>query len=206
MSDELLPNYRKPVGEAGREVIAKMYVGHAPMTRLLVDVLQPKKDDVALDVGCGGGLAVSLLAEKAEKVYGVDYSDISVEKAREYNRDAVHEGRVIIQQADVLGIPFPDGTFSLVTAIETVYFWDRVEECYRKIFQLLKPGGRFAILCDAWRDGDGIVNEPDRMDVLRLHLYSPDQYAASLTGAGFAKVESRVINDDRALCVIASKG
>ncbi len=205
MSEELLPNYRKPVGEAGREVIEKMYVGHAPMTRVFVDVLQPRPDDVVLDVGCGGGLAVSLLAEKAAKVYGIDYSDVSVEKAAEYNCDAVREGKVVIQRSDVAGMPFADEMFSLITAIETVYFWDRVDDCYSRIFQALKPGGRFAVLCDAWRDGEHIVNEPECMDILRLNLYSPEEFASALGKAGFAAVESREITAERCLCVIAQK-
>lgn len=205
MSEELLPNYRKPEGEAGRQVIEKMYAGHDAITRALVDVLRPHKDDVVLDVGCGGGLALSLLAEKAGKAYGIDYSEVSVEKAAEYNRDAVREGRVVVQQSDVVNMPFADATFSLITAIETVYFWDRVGDCYARIYRALKPGGRFAILCDAWRDGAVTVNEPDRMDILRLNLYSPEDFASALKEAGFAAVESREITADRCLCVIARK-
>lgn len=205
MSDELLPNYRKPVGEGGKEVIEKMYIGHGPMTVAFVDFLQPREDDVVLDIGCGGGLALSLMAQKAAKAYGVDYSDVSVEKATEYNRDAVGEGRVVVQQSDVLGMPFADGMFSLVTAIETVYFWDHLEDCYARIFRALKPGGRFAILCESWRNGDEAVNEPDHMDVLHLNLYSPAEYAAALGKAGFSSVESRELTDERCLCVVAKK-
>ena len=205
MSEDLLPNYRKPVGDAGREVIEKMYVGHAAMTAAFVDLLQPQEIDIALDVGCGGGLALSLLAKRVDKAYGIDYSEVSVEKAAEYNRDAVREGKVSVQRSDVLGMPFADGMFTLVTAIETVYFWERVEECYARIFRAVKPGGRFAILCDAWRNGDRMVNEPARMDILRLNIYSPEEYADALGKAGFDHVESRELTGERCLCVIARK-
>lgn len=204
--DDLLPHYRKPVGEAGKEVIEKMYVGHAAMTRAFVELLRPEKADIVLDVGCGGGLAISLLAAKAAKVYGIDYSEVSVEKALEYNRDAVREGRVDVRQAEVLDMPFTNEMFSLVTAVETVYFWDRVEDCYARIFRALKPGGRFAIACDSWREGDRMINEPDHMDVLHLNLYSPEQFAAAFMGAGFADVESKIIANESCLCVIARKG
>lgn len=205
MSDELLPNYRKPVGEAGRIVIDKMYVGHAAMTRAFVDLLQLRETDITLDVGCGGGLALSLIAAKASKAYGIDYSEISVEKAREFNRDAVLNGNVAVEQFDILNMPFADSTFSLVTAIETVYFWDRVEDCYARIYRALKPGGRFAILCEAWRDGDLVVNEHEGMDILGLQLYSREDFAMGLKKAGFGAVESLTITDERCLCVIARK-
>ncbi|MCC8108973.1 MAG: class I SAM-dependent methyltransferase [Planctomycetes bacterium] len=205
MSVEELSNYRKPVGKAGEAVVEKMYVGHADMTRAFVDVLKPAPDDVVLDVGCGGGFAISLLAEKAAMVYGIDYSDVSVAKAEAYNRDAVKAGRVIVRQAEVLDMPFDRGLFSLVTAIETVYFWERVDDCYKAVYDILKPAGRFAILMTSWKNGDAIVNEPEHMDILRLNLYSPDEFAASLKQAGFSSVEWRELTDDRCLCVIATK-
>lgn len=204
MSDELLPNYRKPVGEPGRAVIEKMYAGHADMTGKFVTILNPQKEDVVLDVGCGGGLAVALMAEKAGRVCGIDYSDVSVEKALEYNRDAVREGRVSIQRAEVRSAPFEAASFSLITAIETVYFWDDPEQCFGALRRLLKPGGRFAILTEAWKDGDATVNEPERgMDILRLNLYSREEFAAMLGNAGFAEVECGEDPDDRWLRVIA---
>lgn len=205
MFEELLPNYRKPVGDAGKEVIEKMYAGHAAMTRAFVDLLWPRKDDVVLDVGCGGGLALSLLAEKAARTYGIDYSEVSVEMAAEYNRDAVREGRVVVRQAEAARLPFGDASFSLVTAIETVYFWDDVDACYAGIHRVVKPGGRFALLCHAWRSGDRVVNEPERMDVLRLNLYGPEDFAADLGKAGFADIDAMEITDERCLCVIARK-
>ena len=205
MSEELLPHYRNPVGEGGREVIERMYSGHAAMTRALVAVLEPKEDDVILDVGCGGGFAISLFAQRAMKVYGIDHSELSVEKALAFNADAVREGRVAVEKASVLDMPFADGMFTLVTALETVYFWDRAPECYARIFRALRPGGRFAILVEAWLDGDTPVNEPERMDILRMKLYSPEEFAADLRAAGFDAVEWREITDDRTLCVIAHK-
>lgn len=152
-----------------------MHIDHAPMTRAFIELLQLRDTDIVLDIGSGGGLALSLLAGKTAKAYGIDYSEVSVEKAREYNRKAVSAGKAGIQQASVLDMPFAAKTFSLITASGAVYFWDRVEDRYASIYRMLKPGGRFAMLFHAWLNGDRIVNEPERMDILRLNLHSPDQ-------------------------------
>lgn len=129
-------------------------------------------------------------------------TEISVEKAIEFNRHAISEGRAVIEQSDVLGMPFRDEMFSLVTAIETVYFWDRIEECYARLFRSIMPGGRIALVCEAWRDATGNVNEPDGMDILRLNLYSPKEFAAALTNAGFINISTQEITPDRCLCVL----
>ncbi len=74
-----------------------------------------------LDVGCGGGRTVSKLAAIATqgKVYGVDYSDESVAATKRTNVRWIDLGRVEIRHGSVSQLPFPDGMFDLVTAVET---------------------------------------------------------------------------------------
>ena len=78
-----------------------------------------------LDVGCGGGKSVQVLARAAPhgKVYGLDYSEEMVRLARRVNRALIHEGRVEIPHGTVSALPFPDGFFDLVTGFETYCFW-----------------------------------------------------------------------------------
>ena len=73
---------------------------------------------------------------------GIDYSPVSVAKARELNEQAVNDGRCVIWQG------------SAVTAFETVYFWPNLHRCFREVYRVLKPGGTFLICNECSGDTD----------------------------------------------------
>ena len=65
-------------------------------------------------------------------VKGIDYSPVSVEKARSLNRAAIQEGRCLVWQGSVERIIFAKDWFDAVTAFETVYFWPDLPQCFRR--------------------------------------------------------------------------
>ena len=48
-------------------------------------------------------------------------------------------------------MPFPDGVFDLVTAVETHYFWPDMAADMREVFRVLKPGGGFILIAEAYK-------------------------------------------------------
>ena len=58
---------------------------------------------MVLDCGCGGGANIKTLLKLCPngKVQGIDYSAVSVEKARKVNAGAIAAGRCNVQQASV---------------------------------------------------------------------------------------------------------
>lgn len=60
-------------------------------------------DAKILDCGCGGGANIRRLLKKYPQsiVKGVDYSAVSVEKARRLNRDAIADERCAVRQGSV---------------------------------------------------------------------------------------------------------
>ena len=85
------------------------------------------------------------MAEKARKVYGVDYSEKSVKISRQVNKDLIDKGTVDVKQGNVQNLDYEDNTFDIVTAFETVYFWPDIEKCFGEVKRVLKPGGIFLI-------------------------------------------------------------
>ena len=88
-------NTRKPVGFAGKLMVAMMNLGHSPVARWGLRFLNVAPDARVLDCGCGGGANIRRLLKKCPQgiVKGIDYSSVSVEKAQRLNRSAIQEGR-----------------------------------------------------------------------------------------------------------------
>jgi ubiquinone/menaquinone biosynthesis C-methylase UbiE len=106
-----------------------------------------------LDLGCGGGRTVSKLAAIATqgKVYGVDHSHESVVVAGKTNREWIKMGRVEIREGSVSQLPFSEGAFDLVTAVETHFWWPKLPADMREVFRVTKPGGMLIIIAEVYR-------------------------------------------------------
>ena len=141
-------NTRKPVGLGGKIMVAMMNFGHSAMAAWGLRFLQPAPDAMVLDCGCGGGANIKTLLKRCPKgkVQGIDYSAVSVEKARKVNAGAIAAGQCTVQQASVAELPFEAEQFDVATAFETVYFWPELAQNFREVYRVLKPGGKVVIL------------------------------------------------------------
>ena len=169
-----------------------MNVSHAELTAWGLSHVAIRDDFTMLDVGCGGGRTIDRLASIATtgKVFGVDYSEDSVATARETNARWIEQGRVDIQLGTVSRLPFPDGTFDLVTAVETHYYWPDLPRDVREVFRVLKPSGTFAIIAEAYRGRrNDWLFRPTMTLILRAAYLTPDEHRHLLVDAGFVDVQ-----------------
>ena len=96
--------------------------------------------DRVLDAACGtGDLAIADRKAGAARVTGLDFSEKMLERAR---RKADLEW----VQADMLALPFAEGTFDAATVGFGVRNVADLELALRELRRVLKPGGRLAIL------------------------------------------------------------
>ena len=155
LATRLLHQCRKPSGRAGRLTLWSMNRRHAKVTEWGLGHIAIQPGDTILDVGCGGGRTIARLAAAATdgKVYGVDFSEESVAASRRANARMVEAGRVEIVHGSVSKLPFPDATFDLVTAVETHYYWPDLPADMREVLRVLKPGGMFVIIAEAYKGG-----------------------------------------------------
>ena len=164
-------NTRKPVGFSGKIMVAMMNFGHSAMAAWGLHFLQPAPDAMVLDCGCGGGANIKTLLKLCPKgkVQGIDYSAVSVEKARKVNAGAIAAGQCTVQQASVAELPFEAEQFDVVTAFETVYFWPELAQNFREVYRVLKPGGTFFICNEA--NGETAKDDKwtDNMDFAFVH-------------------------------------
>ncbi len=186
---------RKPSARAGEIVLQRMNASHAGVTAWGLSHIHVGDDATILDVGCGGGQTIATLASLAGhgKVYGVDYSDQSVATARALNAERIAAGQVDIRPGTVSALPFPDGTFDLVTAVETHYYWPDLARDVREVGRVLKPGGQLLIVAETYRGrrNDWLYRPVMRL-LLRAVYLTPAQHRELLASAGFVGVEEFV--------------
>jgi SAM-dependent methyltransferase len=196
LSTRAARHLRKPEDRAGRAVLQRMNVSHAPLTAWGLDQLEIHDDFIVLDIGCGGGRTIDRLAAVVSKgkVFGIDYSEESVAAARATNGAWIEQGHVDIQLGSVSQLPYADATFDLVTAVETHYYWPNLQRDVAGVERVLKPGGTFLIVAETYR---GRTNDwlyrPTMTLVLRANYLTPEQHRELLVNAGLVVV--RVIVD-----------
>ena len=155
------------------------------------------------ELGCGGGRNIRALLRKypAATVTALDYSKISVEKARSVNRKGLQAGRCRIIQGDVSHLPFENSAFDLVTAFETVYFWPGPTESFREVYRTLRPGGIFLIANES--DGENSQDDKWLSVIDGMRIFNQTQLTTFLTEAGFSEVVVKRNTKKHWLCALA---
>lgn len=112
--------------------------------------LNINRSDIILEIGCGGGMAIRAIAEAIEqgKVYGIDISKASVQKAVRVNKKEIIKGKVEILHCAVEGMPFLGQTIDKVIAIQTHIYWSEFEQSIGRIYSILKDHGSLNIICE----------------------------------------------------------
>ena len=198
---------QKPSGWIGKIVLWSMNRRHSSLTDWGLGHVQIGSHDVILDVGCGGGRTVDKLARAATdgKVYGIDHAEQSVAASRAFNRQRLERGTVEIRRASVSELPFSDGTFDLVTAIETHFWWADLAGGMREIRRVLKPGGRLAIIAEFYNGGRHAKYAERLSRYTTMAVLTVDQHRQFFTEAGFDDIR---LTEDEAkgwICIVGRK-
>jgi SAM-dependent methyltransferase len=135
--------FAHPAGLPGRAVGRVMVLVNGSMNRLAVDLLGVRPDDAVLEIGFGPGTAIRLLAERAPHgfVAGADPSDVMVREAGRRSRAFVEAGRVDLRRASVSRLPYPDGRFTKVLAVNSFHHWPAWEDDLREVRRVTAAGG-----------------------------------------------------------------
>lgn len=197
-------NTRRPKGIGGKMMVAMMNIGHRALADWGLRYLSIAPDAKVLDCGCGGGANIRKLLELCPQgiAKGIDYSAVSVQKARRLNQTAIADGRCEVVQGSVSEMPFVDADFDLVTAFETVYFWRDLLQCFREVCRVLKQSGTF-FLCN---ECSGDTDKDDKWveKINGMTIYKDFQLKAVLEQAGFRDIQIHK-NEKGWLCVLARK-
>jgi ubiquinone/menaquinone biosynthesis C-methylase UbiE len=196
---------RKPEGFLGKMMVNSMNGGHAKLADWGMTHLNGIDAVNIAELGCGGGRNTAELLNRYEKakITALDYSEVSVQKAQEHNKDMIASGRCKVIKGNVAELPFEDGSFDLATAFETVYFWPGLEHCFCEVCRVLKPGGTFMICNES--DGTDETSQKYERIIDGMKCYTVDELSSALKTAGFAEVISDHYDGKPWITVIARK-
>jgi SAM-dependent methyltransferase len=203
----VLPQVRKPDRWLGRLFLWSMNRSHSALTDWGLSHLRVGREFTILDVGCGGGRTIQKLAAMAGdgRVSGIDYAAGSVAASRALNAGAVAAGRVEIRHGSVSKLPWPDRTFDLVTAVETLYYWPDPASDMREVCRVLKPGGTVAVIAESYAGGGRGAVDGIAMKLLGASHLTPDQNRELFERAGLSNVQVFEEPGKRWLCVTGSR-
>ena len=178
-------NARRPAGPRARSTYADPLY-HYPNFKVLLAELALSPDDYLLEVGCGGGALLKEALQSGCRAAAVDHSPDMVRVARDANRRAIEEGRLVIQHGDAHRLPFPDGTFTRAVMTGVLGFLSDPVQALGEIRRTLRPDGLFVALgSDPELKGTPAAPEPMAS---RLRFYDDDELARLGRAAGFERV------------------
>jgi SAM-dependent methyltransferase len=172
---------RRPSGEAARESYREA-THHRPSFGAVLSALQLQRDDVLLEIGCGGGVFLEQALQTGCRAAGLDHSRDMIEVARELNAAAIGAGQLELVEGDAEQLPFPDDTFTCVAMMQVFFFLDAprvLRECRR----VLRDGGRLAVFTVS-PDARGTPAAPEPM-ASRGRFYSDAELVQLALAAGF---------------------
>ncbi len=210
---DLLINAGNPQGELGEKLINNMNINHEKLARWGVSHLNIHKDAIILDIGCGGGVNVKrFLGLTDNKVFGIDYSQLSVEKSTQLNQKEIEKKRCKIKQESVSDMSFDDAYFDIITAFETVYFWPDIENDFKEVNRVLKEDGVF-LICNEALSKENDARQKEFIELLDCNIYSEKELICHLKNSGFSEIKTIIKeskdsftgDDANWICAIAQK-
>lgn len=127
-----------------------------------------------LDLGTGSGQLARALAQRGCRVVGIDASEQMLVKAREQSDEAAVSYRV----GNAERLRFDEDSFDVVTAGES-WHWFNKAKVLRELRDVLRPGGRLAIVSYDWLPlPENVVDATEAL----IETYNPELARRGGTG------------------------
>ena len=190
-----------PTGLGGKFIFFIMNRQNRSLYEETIRLLSPSDTDSILDIGCGNGYMLNMLARQYDcALTGIDISKSIVETACQRNRAYVKTGKMTLSCQNLIKMNFSENSFGKAYTVNTVYFWENLNDSMARIKLILEPGGLFINTL--------YTNETlSRFTHTRFGYkrFTEDQLVSAGADAGFATDVIPIFNG-AAYCVMYRKG
>lgn len=192
-------NYKNPKGFLGKIALLKMNYFNSKAANYGLSFIEIGPHYNCLDIGCGGGRNIKEISKKNCNgiVAGIDISSLAINLSKKVNKASMH--KLDLKEGNVDDIPFNDNSFDVITAFETIYFWPDITKCFKEVYRVLKPSGKFAILCQISDPREKIVKK-----ISDFKIYTRKQLKDILISTGFKDIEIH-FNSKHWVCAVGGK-
>jgi ubiquinone/menaquinone biosynthesis C-methylase UbiE len=125
--------------------------GQSERLKAVVDQLGIRPDDRVLEIGCGHGVAVTMVCELLDggRLTAIDRSAKMIEAAARRNAAYVEAGKAEFIVASLEDVDLGDRRFDIVFAVRVALFHREPERADALVAPWLAPGGRVQAFFDA---------------------------------------------------------
>lgn len=157
--------------------------------KIILEFLEPKRDQIICDIGCGTGIQSIEIAKKGCRVYGIDMDKQDMEMAKSIAKG--HD--CYFQVGDVESLPFEASVFDAVVCICAFEHFERDDRALAELNRVLKPNGSLILSVDSfiYKGIKKELQEKHKNTHQVVHFYSAEELSEKLEKNGFIVDKSK---------------
>jgi ubiquinone/menaquinone biosynthesis C-methylase UbiE len=193
-------NFGNPNGIGGKITTKIMNFMNQNQYKAVLDNIELNNEDVLLDIGFGNGYLINKLLKKNNqmKIYGIEISNDMLKIVSQKYKQYINNNCLKLLLENINKTSFENELFDKLYTVNTVYFWNNLEQCFSEIKRILKPNGIFI----------NVIYTKEYLDKIKYTKYGFNKYSKdeliNITEENGMKIKEIVeIKKNKSYCIIS---